>query len=130
VSSNDLSTADICAISRPALSPDGDALLQRTRLPHTRAHDDSRNEFSEQEVIVLSEEHDLRIAKIFTDSCVRSAAPAEGDDVIGRQAIRPQGAEESEWKILVEQDSHDACRQLGRVADGRREVCRHVSRVR
>ena len=63
---------------------------------------------TEQEVLVLSEKHNLIILKSFTDAPVRGATPSECDDVLRRQAIVLQAAEQPERKVLVEEDDHDA----------------------
>ena len=90
------------------MTPDLDPIFQRSRLLYARQDDDGATCLTEQEVLVLSEKHNLIILKSFTDAPVRGATPSECDDVLRRQAIVLQAAEQPERKVLVEEDDHDA----------------------
>ena len=90
------------------MTPDLDPIFQRARLPYARQDDDRVTCLIEQEVLVLRAKHHLIILKSFTDASVRGATPSECDDMLRRQAIVLQAAEQPERKVLVEEDDHDA----------------------
>ena len=94
-------------------SPDLDAVGQATGLLDARDDDDGRDGRTEQEVIVLSQEENLIVLKAFANPRVRSATPAEGDDVFSGESVSVQAPEQAEGEILVEQNLHDACRTAG-----------------
>ena len=54
----------------PGLEPDFDSLLQRSGLPDTRTYDHSFDGLSEEEVVVLGKEDDLRVSEMFADTGV------------------------------------------------------------
>ena len=80
----------------------------KCKVPYARQDDDRATCLTEQEVLVLREKHHLIILKSFTDASVRGATPSECDDMLRRQAIALQAAEQPERKVLVEEDDHDA----------------------
>ena len=82
--------------------------LSKGETAFARQDDDRAACPTEQEVLVLSEKHHLIILKSFTDASVRRATPSECDDMLRRQAIVLQAAEQPERKVLVEEDDHDA----------------------
>ena len=90
------------------MTPDLDPIFQRARLPDARQDDDRAACLTEQEVLVLREKHHLIILKSFTNASVSGATPSERDDMLRRQAIVLQAAEQPERKVLVEEDDHDA----------------------
>jgi hypothetical protein len=89
-------------------SGDLDPIFQSSRLPYARQDDDRATCLTEQKVLVLREKHHVMILKSFTDASVSGATPSERDDMLRRQAIVLQAAEQSERKILVEENDHDA----------------------
>ena len=90
------------------MTPDLDPIFQKSRLPYARQDDDRATCLTEQKVLVLREKLHLIILKSFTDASVRGATPSECDDMLRRQAIVLQAAEQPERKVLVEEDDHDA----------------------
>ena len=61
---------------------------------------------------------------------VRSAPQIQRNDVIGRKPIGPWRSDQPDWKILVQQESHDAGGNSGCPADGWRQMSCHVCGVR
>jgi hypothetical protein len=56
----------------------------------------------------MRQEQQLTVDQTLSNALIRGATPAEWNDVFCMLALRQEAAMQRQWKVLVEQDLHDA----------------------